>query len=158
MTEPRESYEQLKRLLALQGGMLSNAYLTADLLRWKMLDAGLTIDRPPEIAHPVTGAIPPGAELVIRDREQEERDMEDEEIIKVPAFSEMDADTQRQHCELRHHVAMNEARHTVQHDAGLCPEHEHKPTKAQARMALAADIRFKRPVFGETAYTLEDES
>jgi hypothetical protein len=143
--------------------MLQNSMRTSDLLRWEMLRHGLLIDRPPDICDPETGAEPPELETVIRlrelaeeSKEREEEEMEDDEIIKVPAFSEMDADIQRQHCELRHHVAMNEARHTVQHAAGLSPDHIHKPDAMQRRMALAADIRFKKPVFGDTAYLNEE--
>jgi hypothetical protein len=144
--EPRrQSYEQLKRLLAIQATLLQRAELTADLLRWKCLDAGIAIDHTPGIAHPVTGAIPPGAELVIRDREQEERDMEDDEIIKVPDPSDMAAGDFLRHCLLRHHVAMDKERHDLQHTAGLAPEHAHKPGAWARAQAARADIRFGHP-------------
>ena len=64
-----------------------------------------------------------------------------EEIISVPAFNDMDTETQQKHCELRHQVNMSEARHTVQHAAGLAPEHRHNPDAAHRRAARQNDIR-----------------
>jgi hypothetical protein len=190
----RYSNDELKRLLAIQAGMLQNSMRTSDLLRWEMLRHGLVIDRPPEICDPETGAEPPDLETVIKFRElaeeesqykqddpplpqskvrnvpkiggradedkRKDEEMEDDEIIKVPAVSDMAEGDFRKHCELRHRVNMNEARHTVQHAAGLSPDHIHKPDAMHRRMARAADIRTGtiEPSTKETMYlTGQDE-
>lgn len=77
----------------------------------------------------------------------------------MPAFSEMDQETKRQHLNLRHSgmpSAGADARHKVQHDAGLITDHYHRPDAVQRRALQRADIRFKttdiEPVYSETLY------
>ena len=128
----RARNQELAALLAVQATLLQREMITADLLRWKLLDAGLPIDCPPEIRHPRTGALPPGAELVVQEREEAEmeQDRKDRErkeqrqkmeIIKVPAVSEMEPGAFERHIELRHRVTMDEERHAIQHRTGLVP-------------------------------------
>jgi hypothetical protein len=79
------------------------------------------------------------------------------EVVRVPGFSDMDQETKRAHLNLRHSEmpsAGADARHKIQHDAGLITDHYHLPDAAQRLAAQRADIRFGRidPVYSETMY------
>jgi hypothetical protein len=149
MTEPKAPRD---RLFEVQAMLLRRSMLTSDLLRWKMLKAGLTVDRPPDICDPETGAEPPDLETVIRQREEEE--MDEDEIVKVPAVTDMEEGDFQRHLELRHPGVTSEARHTVKHAAGLSPDHIHKPDAIHRRAALQNDIRLGtiEPSTKETMY------
>ena len=133
----RKRIAELSSLLDIQSMLLRRSLLTGDLLRWKLLDAGLAIDHPPDCRHPKTGAEPPGAELVILTREQEEEI--EEMIIKVPAVCEMEPGDFERHLEFRHPGVVGEDAHSAAHRMRC--EHLHKPTQAQREEAQRADIR-----------------
>ena len=55
-----------------QATLLRRAMLTADLLRWMLIDHGIMgFDHMPDIPNPRTGELPPGDELVVEEPEPE---------------------------------------------------------------------------------------
>jgi hypothetical protein len=152
--------DELKRLIEIQGTLLRRALISADHLRWQMLDAGLPIDRPPECVNPRTGAKPPGAELVTLTREEQEMK---EELVHVPAVRDMQPGDFQRHLELRHSDVTDEEGHSAEHYAdGAQLDHVHKPDAWQKAQAARADIRFRHPsidpIESETLFLGEDNA
>jgi hypothetical protein len=93
----------------------------------------------------------------MRKAQRVEPEPEMDERARVPAFSDMDQETKRAHLNLRHSEmpsAGADARHSIQHAAGLITDHYHLPDAAQRLAAQRADIRRGSidPVYSETLY------
>lgn len=104
MTKPQNGIprNQLLRLLEIQGTLLQRAELTADILRWKLIDHGYPldqIDHVPEINHPETGKRPPRPRVTIGIKND---GFTPPELLSVVPVAEMDDEAFRKHCCYRH--------------------------------------------------------
>lgn len=146
MTEARKSPDQ--HLIEVQATLLRREMLTAELLRWMVIDLGGHPDHPPAIKNPRTGAEPPVFTL--------EDVIMDEEIVRVPAVREMLPGDFQRHLAMRHDGAKDEESHSAEHyHSGRQIDHTHKPDAWQRAQAARADIRFSHPDINPTGSTTE---